>query len=298
LQKSPGDPQWIEKTRNVIDGLQQTSDATKTDAVAAKRLTAVYRSISRRLIEQFEALPTGEPQIAFGVTLADFLGAFGKRSTDSSSVVWAGATLLSIANTLNQADARAVAKPIFDQAILALDRAESLGMGSGEQAIALTRELKRQRALAELGAGNLDDAVEQFGALLTERAGDLTTQMDAALALQLRGRATGQATDFAKAITGTAPVVDPKTNRRRNAIWGWRKLVQATRGNKQFVDAFHQCLYHMIECRYELGKANDSPDGMQKALAELNNWQQRTADFGGTQWKAKFADLKKRIQTP
>ncbi len=298
LQQSPDDPQWINKTHDIITDLQASAkqNGAGTDA-AQKRLTGVYRAISQRLLNQFQNLPAGEPRIEFGVTLSQLLSSLEQDATDSPTVVWAGATLLSVANTLKESGAAEQAKPVFDQAVKALDRAESLGLGSGEQGSSLTRELNRQRALAQLGGGNFDAAIEQFATLLAEQPSNLAMQMDAAFALQLKGRSTNQPADFAAAITGTSPVVDPKTKRRRNAIWGWRKLVKATRGNKKLANAFYECLYRMIECRYELAVADNSTDGVQTALAELNNWQKRIPNLGGTAWKPKFDDLKKRIET-
>ena len=160
----------------------------------------------------------------------------------------------------------------------------------------MARELKRQRALAQRGAGNFDAALEQFTQLLTAKAGDLSTQLDAAMTLQEKAASKNDAKGFASAILGTQPVADPKTKRKQNAIWGWRKLVLATRSNDKFADAFYQSLYHMIEARYEMGRINQSEKGIGKALAELDNWQQRKPNFDNGPWKLKFDQLRKRIQ--
>ena len=286
---------WIDKAGQVITGLQTRLKASGGPD-GAKRLTRMYQLISQRLIEQFNSLAPGKPRSDFATSLAKFLGAIEQQSQDARTVVWAGSTLLSVANTLQQDDAKAQAEPIFAKAVSALDRAEELGFGEGQDGAAMAREIKRQRALAQRGAGNFDTALEQLTQLLTAKSGDLNIQLDAAMTLQQQAAATNDAKGFASAILGASPVVDSKSKRKQNAIWGWRKLVLATRGKAKFADAFYQSLYHMIEARYEMGRINQSADGIGKALAELNNWQQRTPDFDNGPWKLKFDQLRQRIQ--
>lgn len=287
--------QWIDKAGQVVSSLQTRLKASENPD-DTKRLTGIYRLISQRLIEQFDSLAPGQPRADFALSLAKFLTAIEEQSKDARTVVWAGSTLLSVANTLKQDGATAQAKPIFDKAVSALDRAEELGFGEGKDAAAMAREMKRQRALAQRGAGNFDAALEQFTQLLTAKSGDLSMQLDAAMTLQQQAAAKQDAKGFATAILGTNPVVDPKSKRKQNAIWGWRKLVLATRGKEKFADAFYQSLYHMIEARYEMGRVNQSAEGIEKALVELDNWQQRSPNFDNGPWKLKFGQLKQRIQ--
>ena len=116
------------------------------------------------------------------------------------------------------------------------------------------------------------------------------------MTLQQKAAAQQDASTFATAILGSNPVPDPKTKRRRNAIWGWKKLVQVTRGQAQFKNAFYQSLYHMIEARFQMGRVNKSADGVGKALKQLDDWQKRDPDFDNGIWKQKFAQLRQRIQ--
>ena len=293
--KSNGQAEWIDKSGKAITGLQKRLKASK-DPEAMKQLASIYRLISQRLIEQFDSLPAGQQRNDFAIRLSSFLTEIEKQSQDARTVVWAGSTLLSVANTLRQDNAEAQSETIYAKAVSALDRAEQLGFGDGDDAVAMTRELNRQRALAQRGAGNFDAALQQFTQLLTEKAGDLNMQLDAAMTLQQQAASKKNVRGFATAILGTAPVADPKTKRKRNAIWGWRKLVQITRGKSQFQNAFYQSLYHMIEARYEMGRLDQSADGTAKALKELDNWQQRDPDFDNGTWKQKFAQLRQRLQ--
>ena len=292
---SNGQQQWIDKAGQVVGSLQNRLQATGKPE-DAKRLTGIYRLISQRLIEQFDSLAAGQPRVDFAISLTSFLSAIEEQSQDTGTVVWAGSTLLSVADTLQQDGAKAEAAPIYAQAVSALDRAEELGFGAGKDAAAMARELKRQRALAERGAGNFDAALQQFAQLLTAKAGDLSTQLDAAMTLQQKAVAKQDVKGFASAILGTSPVVNAKTKRKQNAIWGWRKLVLATRGKDQFTSAFHQSLYHMIEARFEMGRINQSAEGVKKALAELDNWQKRNPNFDNGHWQQKFIQLRQRIQ--
>ena len=294
-RSTSGQEKWIDKSGKVITGLQQRFKDSK-DPADMKRLAGIYRLISQRLIEQFDLLPAGQPRADFALRLASFLTEIEKQSQDARTVVWAGSTLLSVANTLRQDGANDQSETIYANAVSALDRAQELGFGDGDDAVAMTRELKRQRALAQRGAGNFDAALEQFTQLLTDQAGDLNIQVDAAMTLQQKAAAQENASAFATAILGSSPVADPKTKRKRNAIWGWKKLVQVTRGKAQFQNAFYQSLYHMIEARFQMGRVNKSADGIGKALKQLDDWQKRDPDFDNGIWKQKFAQLRQRIQ--
>ena len=290
-----GQADWIDKSSNAIAGLQTRLKASK-DPEAMSQLTSIYRLISQRLIEQFDSLPAGQQRNDFAIRLSSFLTEIENQSQDARTVVWAGSTLLSVANTLRQDKAESQSETIYAKAVSALDRAEQLGFGNGDDAVAMTRELNRQRALAQRGAGNFDAALQQFTQLLTSKANDLNMQLDAAMTLQQQAAANENVKGFAKAILGAAPVADPKTKRKRNAIWGWRKLVQITRGKSQFQNAFYRSLYHMIEARHEMGRIEQSAEVTAKALKELDNWQQRDPDFDNGIWKQKFAQLRQRIQ--
>ena len=294
-RSTSGQEKWIDKSGKVITGLQQRFKDSK-DPADMKRLAGIYRLISQRLIEHFDLLPAGQPRADFALRLASFLTEIEKQSQDARTVVWAGSTLLSVANTLRQDGANDQSETIYANAVSALDRAQELGFGDGDDAVAMTRELKRQRALAQRGAGNFDAALEQFTQLLTDQVGDLNIQLDAAMTLQQKAAAQQDASTFATAILGSNPVPDPKTKRRRNAIWGWKKLVQVTRGQAQFKNAFYQSLYHMIEARFQMGRVNKSADGVGKALKQLDDWQKRDPDFDNGIWKQKFAQLRQRIQ--
>ena len=296
MSASQSDQQtWIDKSGQVVEGLQERLKASgKPEDM--QRLTGIYRMISRRLIDQFDSLAAGPPRTDFASRLASFLSSIENETDDARTIVWAGSTLLSVANTLQLDGAKAQAEPIYKKAVSALDRAEELGFGSGKDAAAMARELKRQRALAQRGAGAFDAAINQFTQLLSEKAGDLSTQLDAAMTLQQKGAAQNDAKSFAAAILGASPIADAKTKRKQNAIWGWRKLVLATRGKDQFASAFYQSLYHMIEARYEIGRINQSAEGVKKALAELDNWQKRNPNFDNGPWKLKFDQLRKRIE--
>ena len=113
--------------------------------------------------------------------------------------------------------------------------------------------------------------------------------------MQQKAAAGEDAKGFATAILGSTPVTNPKTKRKSNAIWGWRKLVKVTRGKSQFQDAFYQSLYHMIEARFQMGRIKQSADGVGKALKELDNWQQRDPDFDNGVRKQKFDQLRQQL---
>jgi tetratricopeptide (TPR) repeat protein len=261
-----------------------------------QRVTTIYRLIAKELKQQFEALETVEEKKKFAGSLASFLGSIEQDSDDSKTVLWAGSTLLSVAESLSQLSLTANAKPLFQQAVSALNRAESLGFAGDPQEVAMTMELNRQRALAQRGAGNFEAAVDQFTEILKQNSNSLQIQIDAAKTLQGWGKARKRAKLYGEAMMGTGKFTNPKTNRDSNLIWGWRKMVQATRSNPKFRETYFEALYRLIECRLEYGLLEKSEKAIKSSMTELTNAEKRHPDLGGPAQKQKFMELKKRIQ--
>ena len=124
----------------------------------------------------------------------------------------------------------------------------------------------------------------------------LNVQIDAAETLQMWGEASKRPKSYAEAMMGTAKFKNPSSKRTTNLIWGWRKLVQVTRGKPKFVDTYYKSLYHLIECRLEFGLLENSDKAIKSSLTEIENAEQRHSDMGGPAWQTKFADLKQRAR--
>ena len=296
MRNSEDQQKWIAKTRGVIDAMRADL-ASSDDPDDRKRLSSIYRLIARQLSAEFESLTSAEEKKIFANTLSTFMGAIEKDSQEAKTVLWAGSTLMDVAGRLAQDESLADdAKPIFQQAISALDTAEQLGFADDDEGQALKIELRRQRALANRGTGNYEQAVEQFTEILKENQLRLGVQLDAAETLQAWAKATKRANGYIEAMMGREPVVDKKTRRKSNVIWGWRNLVRRTRNQPQYADQFYQSLYRLIEARLEYGLLAESEKAIAAAQKELDNARQRDPALGGETWKPKFDALEKRIK--
>lgn len=286
---------WIEKASGIIAAMRNDMEASN-DPKDRQRVTTIYRLIAKELKQQFEALETVDEKKRFAGSLASFLGSIEQDSSDSKTVLWAGSTLLSVADSLSQLSLDANAKPLFQQAVSALNRAESLGFEGDPQEAAMTMELKRQRALAQRGAGNYEAALDQFTEILKQNSKSLQIQIDAAEALQSWAKVSKRARLYGEAMMGSRKFTNPTTKRDSNLIWGWRKMVQATRSNPKFKDTYFKALYHLIECRLEYGVLEESDKAIKSSLKELTNAEKRHPELGGPARKQRFMELKQRIQ--
>ena len=261
-----------------------------------QQITSIYRLIASELKKQFETIESAEEKEKFSASLATFLGSIEKDSEDSKTVLWSGATLLSIAESLNQLGLDSAAKPLFQQAVSALNRAETLGFKGDPQEEAMNTELRRQRALAQRGNGDYEDAVKEFIEILKKNSMSLKDQIYAAETLQMWAKSAKRSRGYAEAMMGIEKFTDPKTKRQSNLIWGWRKLVQATRSNPKFKQTYYKSLYHLTECRLQYGLLEKSDKAIKSSLQEIENASKRDESFGSPEWKQKFAQLKVRIQ--
>ena len=286
---------WIDKANGVIELMKQEAQASGSDA-AKRQLTAIYYLISLELKNRFEN--TNEPQqrLQLASAMSDFLVGIEENATGGRVLLNAGSALMSMSTGLSEAGMENQSKGYFVKASKALSKAESLGFAGDSQAAALTRELKRQRALAERGAGKYEKAVETFTSLLKESS-LLAMQIDAAATLQQWGKSAGLPQKFTQAVNGTGRFTDQKKNRQTNAIWGWNKIMRLTQSKKaRFRDEYFTAAYGIAEALYEQGKA-ENKDNSKRALGRIADEKRKTPNFLGSElWKSKFSELEKRIQ--
>jgi ribosomal protein S20 len=271
--------QSIDKAIGILTAMQN-------DPNAKSQLTAIYRSVGKSLNDQFEGLKSLDEQKQFASVLASFVGTIEKGSTDTSTVLWAGSTLLKVASSLSEQGATGEAAPLFGQANSALERAETLGVEDPNAKLAL----QHLKALALRGSGDYQGSVSIFEELLKQKA-LLTWQLDAAETLQMCGKNKQDANAYAKAMMGSGKFKDPKTKREKNAIWGWRKLVQVTRGNEKFNDAYRTSIYNSVKSRFEYGLLKQNAKAINSSYSELSKALQRFKFLSTGPWNQKFQTL-------
>lgn len=295
MQGSGQQQLWIDKANGVI-GLMKQEAAVSGDPREKAQLTAIYQLIAIELKKRFDRLEGAKEKLGFSSVLAKVLTSIEKNSTQGKVVLISGATLLDVATEISEGGLASDAKPLFRQAKSALDRAEKLGFAGEGDPQALSFELKRQRALAERGAGNFEESVKQFIAILKE-SNSFSVQLDAAATLQRWGKVARLQKPLLKAVKGTGEYDNPKTKRKANAIWGWEKILGATRGNKaKFREQYYLALYSIAEAMYEQAVILKKPASKKSALRLIKRERAKTPDYlGSLEWKNKFLELENRI---
>ena len=250
-----------------------------------------------QLTKGFKESSDPKEQIQLARALADFMGGIEENSTNGRVLLNLGSSLLSMANSLSQDGMKDKAKGFFLKASKALSKAETLGFAGDRQEAALKFELQRQKALAQRGAGQYEQAIANFTAMLKTKSKSLPMQIDAAMTLQQWGKEQQLSTQLAQAVKGTGQFKDPATKRPTNAIWGWAKIMRLTQSQKKkFRDQYFTAAYGIAEAIYEQGKAKGT-DAKPKALARIKGERAKTPDFLGSKaWENRFNALEKRIE--
>ncbi len=292
LRQTDAPDSWIEKIRGVLSAMRQEADETEDPRLRAQ-LSQTYSLIANELLTRFDSIGELEKKQKFAASLLVFLNSIEKDSNDGRTILWAGATALSVANSLTAAGQGATR--LYDQAVTALNRAEEVGFNDDPQQEVLLLELQRQRGLALRGNQKFEQALDQFAAVLEKQRQNVRVQIDAAQALQMWGVSSRRSQPLIEAIKGTRRQLNPETRREANLIWGWEMLAKATRGKND--EIFYQALYHWSQCRLEYGLIENSSSTIAAALREIENEEKRSPEMGGAEWKAKFENLKQEIQS-
>ena len=295
MEGADNQEQWVQRASGIINAMREEMKANQ-DPKARARVTQIYQRIARELKDNFESISDRDKKKRFAASLAKFLGSIVEDSSDGRIVLWAGSTMLTVAESLEQAGLNTQAVPLFKSAVDALSKAEKLGFSGGPEEKAMLLELKRQRALAQRGSGNFEASVEQFSEILKETPNSMAVQIDVAKTLQQWGKFDGGPVRYKEAVMGARPIKDPKTKRSRNLIWGWEKLAIATRGKTKLRPAFFESLYHLVESRMEFGVMTNNTKAVESAGREIKKERNRDATFAGlAEWKTKFDALEKRV---
>jgi tetratricopeptide (TPR) repeat protein len=294
MRKNEDKQTWIDKVRGALAPLRDELNASN-DPKDRQRVTGIERYIAQELKKQFEQFESIADKSNFARILATFMGSIEKDSTDATTVLWSGETLLGVAEGLSLLGADDVAKPLFQQAESALNRAEALGFAGDPREEAMQVKLSRQRALSQRGAGKFEAAIDQLKTILKANPMSLQVQVDAADTLHLWAKSSKRSKGYAEAMMGMEKVRNPKTKKTSNLIWGWRGLVKATQGSPKYVDTYFHSMYHLIESRFEYGLLENSSKAIKSSLNDVNRTITQSEKKMDEVWKQKFAKLRERI---
>jgi cellulose synthase operon protein C len=288
--------QWIEKSRGVIDAMKADIKGSN-DPKDAARVASIYQLIAIQLKEQFQLLDEPEKKQKFANSLSGFLSGIQSESNDAKTILWAGSTLLSVADSLAKSGLDDSSKEMAKAAQVALTRAQEMGFAGDPKESVMVAELKRQRALASRRSGNFESAMNEFLEILKGSPNSLNVQIDSADTLQMWAKVGKNQKRYIEAVKGRDSYKDPKTKRTQKRVWGWEKIALATRSNEKFRSTFYNALYHVVECRLEYGILAGNQSAIKAAGSEIAKEKKRDATFSGSElWKQKFSELEARVQ--
>ena len=281
----------IDKATGILS-VMQGELKNNNDPKAAAKLNAIYQTVGNSLKKQYDGLQTLDKRKQFAGVLGSFVGTIEQGSSDTRTVLWAGSTMLNVAAKLSDEGADAEAAPLFKKALSALDRAKKLGVKDPKT----KQSLDHLQALAFRGSGDYQKSVDMFSALLKDKP-VLAWQIDAAQTLQTWGKKKKDANAYAKAMMGTGIYQDGK--RKKNAIWGWRKLVEVTRGKEKYNDQYRTAIYNSVKSRFEYGVLKKNKKAIKSSDSEITKALARfkflTAGAWGNKFNMLVAEIKKQL---
>ncbi len=281
---------WVEKSQGVISALENEIGHSPQ---GKKQLAGIYLALSRELSDQFQSLSSGEQKQAFADGLEVFLNSLKSSSSDQQLLLLTATMMADIGTRLKESGLDQKAARFFGNAVEVFD--ELLGQQIDDARVKLA--VQRGRAVSLRGKGLFEQAIEQFGELLSEPQNQryVDIQVDAAQTYQQWGITKNISDPLAKSITG-GEKRQAVSGRPVNVIWGWTRLAKAARRADK-PELFAQAVYNLALSKFEYGKLRDDPKMQQAALAELNKFKTNVADMGGPVWQPKIEALISRIQT-
>jgi cellulose synthase operon protein C len=293
MQTSDQPDQWTQKADGVINALRQ-SMISEPDG--QKKLVGVYIQLANQLKEQLAEIEQPAQRKVFSNSLVMVLEKIEDDAKDANVLLWSATTVSETATLLSGDGQQSDAEKLFRKSDSILARAEQLASSDSTISDEIKTEIQRQKALAKRGLGSFQTAIEIFADILEKNQSNVRVQIDAATTYQMWGSQKQVADYYVRAMMGGEVRKDPKTNRNKNVIWGWRTLCQATNHNEALADIFYLSLAQMVECRLEYGKLKDSEKAIRNGLIEIQNQYRRDPEMGGPKWKPQFDDLARRIQ--
>ena len=286
-----GQPEkWINKLEGVLEGLKVLYEPDGEAGQA--QLVGVYKVIATELVTQFNRTKGNDRKTAMAKSVEQFLISISEDAKSARTVLWAGSTMLDMAEQL--AFDEEMQSRMYNSAAAALKRATEIGFEGDPQEAQRITELKRQQALAKRGAGNYEEAVDLLADALRDKPSNLKAQVDAAVTLHQWGKASNLSQPYVDALGGRDTYTDDE-GKEKTLIWGWKRLGSLTRGKDPLEDTYRQAKLGRIESMYEYGQLTGNQKAIDAAKKEISNLTKRDPEFGGGRWQGKFEELADRI---
>ncbi len=288
---------WVGKAQGVLSSLKQSlikQDPQKAEA----KMRSIYVQLAKESRQQMERLTNVSQRKIFSDSLLTFLDAIQSETKDVATLLWTGQTLNALGVSLNESGEKAQARRLHKKAITAFEKAKKRGFGKGVDAERNELETERQIAVATLGIGEFDKAIEKFADILAKKA-YIDIQMDAAKAYQLKGDALKSANAYAFAMMGGQRRKRPNRPPAK-VIFGWNVLAKATINKPKQEARFYEILYNMCYCRLKWGQLKQKTVALTSARDEILKYAKKNPEMAGmrTKFQELLANIQKSLQEP
>jgi tetratricopeptide (TPR) repeat protein len=283
----------IERSRQLMQTLR---DEVGDTPEAQQRLVEIFYSLARGLETQIKLLERPEDRRVLSDGFSAFLDQVRGEANDLRVLNWVAESYASLGNGLaDDKDSAEAAKNCFANSVQTyqkiLTNAQVLGLSPDMQ-----RRLQVRQAIAHRSAGQFEEALAIFQKALSEGGRKLDVQVEAAMTYQLWAAQPKQAANYKLAISGALPDAVSK----KDIIWGWNRIGQATVHREPYREIYHQTRYNAAYCYYKYALRLRTQVEREKYLKFAKDCivytQRAFPTMGGSQWQAKYDALLKTIQ--
>lgn len=294
------------KAEGAMDAL---NSSVADDEEGREKLINIYITLANEVEEQINLAPaSNRPALTQG--FATFLDKMGKSSEQFNVMNWVAEQFRALgeANASGKGELSESVKGYFVKAEDAYGRILQKAQTDKTITPKIALQIRLRLADVRRRLGNYVGAMDQLEIVLKpkERNMMLNVQVQAAETYQEWGK-VGVSKLYLVAIKGGRKNKD--TEPAQWTLWGWNKMAQMLsrqisknpETKDQFYGTLHQAKYNAAMCYYQYGLRQDDQSKKRKFLQyakdDIRLTQRSYPDLGGPEWKRKYEELLKDIQT-
>ncbi len=285
----------LKKADDMMDSLKTLLGDTPE---GQKTLVSNYVSLARDLKTQME-LADGDAKVALGKGFEKFLERVSGESSEPEVLNWVAETYRGMGDSFSAGGADKKGGLVyFGKSADIYKKLIEKGKASPTyfKSPRMAQQLQYQLALTQRSQLKYKEAMDAFEAILKDSPNTLMVQIEAAKTYQMWGD-LGQVDRYSDAISGARKRSDGK-DVGKNIIWGWGQIGKMAAGTGRNKEELHEARYNLALCRFKY--AAKDPAKKEATLAAAKKDVTLTIGFygdGGPNWRPKYDDLLKKIQT-
>ncbi|MEC7566026.1 MAG: hypothetical protein VX738_10120 [Planctomycetota bacterium] len=291
----------IEKAKVVMADLNKAVGNTPD---GQKRLVSIYFTLARELESQLALASSEQQRQALANGFETFLNEVGKTSDKFSVRHWVGATMQSLGNGF-EVDGKLTpqSKVYYEKAIAQFSAIKEKGTADPgwvnedpKTSAAYMAQIRMNMAQVMKKTGDYKGASVELAHILLKTPSNVSVQIEAAKTYSELGRREKDKTQFLYAIGGARKL----KSSGENLIWGWRKISRLTQGKDNFKDEYYESRLGITQARLgyaQLQQGDEKKKQLGYAKMEILNTQKIYPELGGPEFKLRFNELLKLVQT-